>query len=133
MTLHVALVTPDGEIWGGAAQRVIVKTLEGDIGILAGHSPVLGVIATGSVVRILPEDEASAAGPEILAAVSGGFLAVADDRVSILAQLAELGSRVKVDAATAVIEAADAAGPRPGSEEPAEVQYMRAQLRAARG
>ena len=56
MTLHVALVVPEGEIWAGDAQRVIAKTLDGDVGVLTGHTPVLGILAEGSVVRILPED-----------------------------------------------------------------------------
>ena len=34
---------------------VIAKTLDGDIGVLTGHTPVLGILAEGSVVRIMPE------------------------------------------------------------------------------
>ena len=54
MTLRVELVTPEGEIWAGDAQRVIAKTLDGDIGILTGHTPVLGILAEGSVVSCAP-------------------------------------------------------------------------------
>ena len=53
MTLHVTLVVPEGEIWAGPADRVIAKTLDGDIGVLTGHTPVLGILAQGSLVRIL--------------------------------------------------------------------------------
>ena len=56
MTLLVALVTPEREIWSGNAGRVIAKTLEGDIGILTGHAPVLGVLGAGSLVRILDSE-----------------------------------------------------------------------------
>ena len=52
MSLNVALVAPEGEIWTGAARQVIAKTLDGDIGILTGHTPVLGILAEGSLVRI---------------------------------------------------------------------------------
>ena len=61
MTVRVELVVPDGEIWSGRARMVIAKTLDGDLGILTGHPPVLGILAEGSLVRILDaEDEAPA-------------------------------------------------------------------------
>ena len=88
---------PDGEIWSGRARMVIAKTLDGDLGILAAHPSVLGLLVEGSLVRILdpeqgPDDAAGPAG-EVRAAVSSGFLSVHDDRVSILAREAELGSQ----------------------------------------
>ena len=130
MTMHVELVSPEGEIWAGDAHRVIAKTLDGDIGMLTGHAPVLGILAEGSLVRILPE-ESDAVGPaELRAAVEGGFLAVADDRVSILARQAQLGSDVDTAGVRAALDAAEeAAGP--GGEDTTEVRYFRALLRAA--
>jgi F-type H+-transporting ATPase subunit epsilon len=135
MTLHVELVVPDREIWSGSARMVVAKTLEGDLGVLSSHPPVLGILAEGSVVRILdPEttgDNGQAAGGgELIAAVSSGFFSVADDRVSILARNAELGGNVDTAAARAELEAsADAAAA--GDAEPAEASYARARLRAA--
>jgi F-type H+-transporting ATPase subunit epsilon len=124
VSLRVALVVPDRELWSGEARTVIAKTLEGDIGVLTGHSPVFGILAEGSLVEILTEEGS------VKAAVSGGFLSVADDRVSILAAQAQLG--VDVDAAEARRELdvalSDAAA---GPEEPAEAKYARARLRAA--
>ncbi len=134
MTLRVELVAPEGEIWSGTARMVIAKTLDGDLGVLTGHSPVLGILAEGSLVRILdPEGDDTPAGEEVLAAVSSGFLAVADDRVSILSRQAQLGSGVDVAAVRAELEAAlEAAGPPgAGDQEPPEVMYSRARLRAA--
>jgi F-type H+-transporting ATPase subunit epsilon len=134
VTLYVELVVPEGEVWSGDAERVIAKTLDGDIGVLTGHSPVLGILAEGSLVRILPPEGPSGAGTEIVAAVDGGFLAVSQDRVSILARLAELGQRVDKAAAQAALDAAlqeaqgDGSG-RAGSES-AEARYARALLRA---
>jgi len=125
VTLRVALVVPDRELWSGEARTVIAKTTEGDIGVLTGHSPVFGVLAEGSLVEILSDD----ADP-VRAAVSGGFLSVADDRVSILARSAELGREVDVAAARAELEAS-AGEAAPGGEEPAEASYARARLRAA--
>ncbi len=128
MTLHVELVVPAGEIWAGDAQRVIAKTLDGDIGVLTGHTPVLGILAEGSMVRILPEDGQGTG--EVLVAIGGGFLSVADDRVSVLARQAQLGTEVDRAGAQASLDAAtEAAGP--GGEETADVRYFRALLRAA--
>jgi F-type H+-transporting ATPase subunit epsilon len=135
VTLHVELVVPDREIWSGSARMVVAKTLDGDMGVLPSHPPVLGVLAEGSVVRILDPETAGEggeppAGGELIAAVSSGFLSVANDRVSILARNAALGSEVDVAAARAELEAS-AEGAATGGEEPAEASYARARLRAA--
>ncbi len=134
MTLHVEVVVADRELWAGDANMVIAKTLEGDIGILTGHPPVLGILAEGSLVRILdPEGTSDGAegGREVTAAVSGGFLSVADDRISILAVDAQLGSEVDKSAVQSSLDAAlNDAGSASG-EEPGEAKYARAQLRAA--
>jgi len=133
VTLRVELVAPDGEIWSGRAQMVIAKTLDGDLGVLTGHSPVLGILAEGSLVRIIdPEDSDGSAGQEVVAAVSSGFLAVADDRVSILSREAQLASTVDTGAVQAELDAAlEGAPPVAPEEEPTEVKYARALLRAA--
>ena len=125
MTLHVALVVPDRELWSGEASMVIAKTTEGDIGVLTGRAPVFGVLAEGSLVEIVSGDETT-----VRAAVSGGFLSVADDKVSILAAQAQLGPEVNADEAQRELDAALAEA-SPGPEEPADAKYARALLRAA--
>jgi len=124
VTLHVALVVPDRELWSGEADTVIAKTTEGDIGILIGHSPVFGILAEGSLVEIIFDE------PPVRAAVSGGFLSVADDRVSILAEQAQLGADVDTEKARRELDAA-LAEVGSGAEEPADAKYARALLRAA--
>lgn len=124
MTLQVALVVPDRELWAGEARTVIAKTTEGDIGVLSGHSPVFGILAEGSLVEILSDG----ADP-VRAAVSGGFLSVSDDRVSILAERALLSNEVDREEARRELDAAASEGA--GFEELSEVKYARAQLRAA--
>ena len=134
MTVRVALVAPDGEIWSGLARMVIAKTLDGDLGILTGHPPVVGILADASVVRILDVEDGPAEGQgEVRAAVSSGFLSVADDRVSILVRQAELGSQVELAAARARLDSAIAEAGQlpPGEQETLEVRYSRALLRAA--
>jgi F-type H+-transporting ATPase subunit epsilon len=148
MALQVELVVPEGEVWSGPASLVIAKTMEGDIGVLAGHAPVLGILVEGSVVRIMPrygsagqggEDQGAQAqaspgretADEVIAAISGGFFSVADDRVSILARQARLGIEVDLAATRSALEEATAAAEGPDGEETAEARYLRALLRAA--
>jgi F-type H+-transporting ATPase subunit epsilon len=123
--MHVALVVPDRELWSGEARTVIAKTTEGDIGVLTGHAPVFGVLAEGSQVEILNDDA-----EPVRAVVSGGFLSVANDRVSILAAQALFAGEVDADQAQRELDSALAEA-EPGPEEPAEAKYARAQLRAA--
>ena len=125
MTMHVSLVVPDRELWSGEARTVIAKTTEGDIGVLTGHAPVFGVLAEGSLVEILNDDA-----EPVRAAVSGGFLSVADDQVSILAAEAQLSGEVDAEAAQRELDTALSEA-EPGPEEPSEAKYARAQLRAA--
>ncbi|MGI9008834.1 MAG: F0F1 ATP synthase subunit epsilon [Streptosporangiaceae bacterium] len=133
MTLHVTLVVPEGELWAGDADRVIAKTLDGDIGVLTGHTPVLGILATGSLVRILPGETGSTSGSGwVEAAVAGGFLSVADDRVAILARQAALGADVDKSAVKSALDSArDETGGEDDDEAQARVAYLEAQLRAA--
>jgi F-type H+-transporting ATPase subunit epsilon len=115
---------PDRELWSGEAGTVIAKTTEGDIGVLTGHSPLFGILAEGSLVEIITEETT------VKAAVSGGFLSVADNQVSILAAQARLGQEVDKEEARRELDTA-LSEVSTGPEEPAEAKYARALLRAA--
>jgi F-type H+-transporting ATPase subunit epsilon len=132
VTLQVALVVPDGELWSGNARMVIAKTLDGDIGIMGSHPSVLGILVPGSVVEIRdPENAGGGQDSTVRAAVLSGFLSVHDDRVSILAREATLGSQVDRATVQSELDAALSEGGPGGDEESAEVKYSRALLRAA--
>jgi F-type H+-transporting ATPase subunit epsilon len=98
--LNVELVAADRKVWSGDAKMVIAKTTDGDIGILPGHAPVLGVLMNGTV-QIRQED-----GELVVAAVHGGFLSVADNQVAVLAELAELASEIDVERAQQALDRA---------------------------
>jgi F-type H+-transporting ATPase subunit epsilon len=87
-TMNVELVAPDRMVWSGEAEMVIARTTDGDIGILPGHEPTLGVLVE-SPVRIKRGDE-----NELVAAVHGGFLSVTRDSVSVLAEIVELAEEI---------------------------------------
>jgi F-type H+-transporting ATPase subunit epsilon len=129
MTLSVELVQPEGELWAGNAEMVIARTLDGEIGILTNHAPVIGILYEGSLVHIRSENPGQ---PDVVAAVSGGFLSVASNRVSVLAREAVLGGHVNPTETQALLDRAlqDLSAP-PGPEEPPDVRYYRALLAAA--
>jgi F-type H+-transporting ATPase subunit epsilon len=129
--MHVELLTPDRSLWSGEAGMVIAKTIDGDIGVQTGHSPVFGILSPGSVVRIreVPGDENP--GDVVRCAVRDGFLSVTADRVSILTSVGELSGEVDVSAARADLDSATAsAGSAASADESPEVKYARARLRA---
>ncbi len=124
--LHVGLVAADREVWTGDASMVIARTVEGDIGILPGHEPLLAVLADGPV-RIRPVD-----GSEIVAAVHGGFLSVSESGVSVLAEMAELASEIDVTRARRSIDEARAAS-ADDAEADAARRRAETRLRVAEG
>ena len=130
--MHVELLTPDRSLWSGEAGMVIAKTIDGDIGVQTGHSPVFGILSPGSVVRIreVPGDENP--GDVVRCAVRDGFLSVTPDRVSILTSVGELSGEVDVSVARADLDSATAsAGSAAAADESPEVKFARARLRAA--
>jgi F-type H+-transporting ATPase subunit epsilon len=131
-TLHVELLMPDRSLWSGEAGMVIAKTIDGDIGIMPGHSPVFGILSPGSLVRIreVPGDDSP--GDAVRAAVRDGFLSVSNDRVSILTSTGQIAADVDVPAARSDLDSATtAAGSATAAEESVDVRYARALLRAA--
>jgi F-type H+-transporting ATPase subunit epsilon len=110
---------------------VIAKTIDGDIGIMPGHSPVFGILSPGSLVRIREVPGAEGSGDDVRAAVRDGFLSVTNDRVSILASVGELAEDVDSSTARSDLDSATAeAGSAAAAEESVEVRYARARLRA---
>jgi F-type H+-transporting ATPase subunit epsilon len=78
--LQVELVAADRKVWEGEATQVIARTVEGELGILPGHTPLLGILVSGEV-RI-----SSTSGNTHAAVIDSGFLSVDHDRVTIVAE-----------------------------------------------
>lgn len=88
-TLTVNIVTPDGPVYDSAVDMVIAKTASGEIGILPGHIPMVAPLEIG-VVKLKKD------GKSEYVAVSGGFVEVRPEKVSILAQSAEAAANIDV-------------------------------------
>ena len=85
--LEVHVVTPEQEVWTGDADFLVATAIDGEIGILPGHAPLLAALDVGRL-------SIDTGGGREEAAVDGGFLHVKDNRVDVLAEHAEMGGDV---------------------------------------
>jgi F-type H+-transporting ATPase subunit epsilon len=96
VAVQVRIVTPEREVWEGEASMVVARGIEGEVGILGGHAPMLIRLGVGPL-QIL-RDEGG-----VEAVVDGGFLHVTSEgdasRIDVLASRAELDSEIDLDAA----------------------------------
>jgi F-type H+-transporting ATPase subunit epsilon len=79
----VEVVSVEAKVWSGEAEMMVARTTEGELGILAGHAPLLGQLKEPSRVRIK-----TPGGDEVAYDVGGGFLSVTDGGVTVLAESA---------------------------------------------
>lgn len=117
--MKVDLVAVERQIWSGQAQMVVARTVEGDIGVMPGHSPLLAQLREGFAARIIEPN-----GNVLGVAVHGGFMSVTKNGVSILAEDADLHDEIDVTKARAAYEGAKARG---GDSAEAEADLRRAQ------
>jgi F-type H+-transporting ATPase subunit epsilon len=91
-TLKVNIVTPDGPVYSSDVEMVITKAQSGELGILPGHIPTVAPLQIGAV-RLKNGSDTE------LVAVSGGFLEVRPEQVTILAQTAEKAESIDIERA----------------------------------
>lgn len=123
--MQVDLVAVERQIWSGQAQMVVARTTDGDIGVMPGHAPLLAQLKEGFAARIVEAD-----GSILGVAVHGGFLSVTKEKVSILAEDAELSDEIDVTQARAAYDTARATG-TDSDEQLGELRRARARLLAA--
>lgn len=99
-TLTVSVVTPDGQVLEDEYEMVSCKAETGELGILPGHIPLVAPLAI-SALRLKRNNE------EHLVAVSGGFIEVRPDKVTVLAPSAERAEDIDVERALAAKERAE--------------------------
>lgn len=124
--MQVELVAADRLVWSGEATMVIARTTEGDVGILPNHAPMLSTMVDGIV------DVTTADGETWIAAVDAGFLSVANNRISILSEHAEMSHDIDLEKARADLEKAHATGENDDESTTAVAQaWAQARVRAA--
>ena len=97
-TMSVALVSADRELWSGEATVVNARTLDGEIGVMADHTPLMSVLEAGQVdVRTVDDGH-------WVAAVDGGFISVANNQVRLLCEHAEISHESDYDEAKRLLD-----------------------------
>jgi F-type H+-transporting ATPase subunit epsilon len=117
-TIKVTVVTPDGPVYESDVEMVSTKAQSGELGILPGHIPMVAPLQIGAV-RLKKE------GKTEYVAVSGGFLEVRPDQVTILAQAAETSDEIDVDRAKRAKERAEE---RLRAQNQENIDFKRAEL-----
>jgi F-type H+-transporting ATPase subunit epsilon len=123
MPLLLEIVTPERLAFSEEVDEVVCPGIEGELGILPHHAPLLTTLGLGEL-RI------KQGGAEESFAIAGGFLQVRPDRVVVMAENAELGSEIDLDRAQ---RARDEAQKQLGETylEPADLARARGQLQKA--
>ncbi|MBO1511949.1 F0F1 ATP synthase subunit epsilon [Metabacillus bambusae] len=116
-TVLVNVVTPDGPVYDADVEMVSVKAQSGELGILPGHIPMVAPLEIGAV-RLK-----QGSGTELVA-VSGGFIEVRPDKVTILAQAAEKSESIDVTRAQAAKKRAE----ERLNQKTDEIDFKRAEL-----
>ncbi|HWI54457.1 MAG TPA: F0F1 ATP synthase subunit epsilon [Desulfobacteria bacterium] len=98
--LTVEIVTPERLVYSEPAEMVVAPGVEGYLGILPLHAPIVSGLEIG-VLKVV------AGGKESKLAISGGFMEVSNDKVVILADTAERGDEVDVLRAKSARERAE--------------------------
>jgi F-type H+-transporting ATPase subunit epsilon len=97
-TMNVSLVSADRELWSGEATVVNARTLDGELGVMANHTPIMSVLAAGQVdVRTVDDGH-------WVAAVDGGFISVANNQVRLLCEHAEISHESDYDEAKRLLD-----------------------------
>lgn len=116
-TTIVNIVTPDGPVYDSEVSMVSVRTTSGEMGILPGHIPTVAPLKVG-VVRLKKGNTTD------LVAVSGGFVEIRPDKVTILSPSAEIAASIDLGRAK---EALARAEQRMASKEE-QADFKRAEL-----
>jgi F-type H+-transporting ATPase subunit epsilon len=86
--LQVELVSADHQVWSGEASMVVARTVDGELGVLPGHAPVLALLAPGDITI----EPARGDGAAVHVDTGGGFLSIEHDRVTVVADRAAIGT-----------------------------------------
>ena len=125
--LRVEVVSALGITWEGDALSVIARTTEGDLGVLPNHEPFLAALVP-CAAEILTAD-----GNREVIAIDGGFVSVADNRVSVIAQYAKIAQEISLEGAEKELREAEKALNEGETDEATRRHFNRAsaQVKAA--
>ncbi|MFH1498664.1 MAG: ATP synthase F1 subunit epsilon [Verrucomicrobiota bacterium] len=117
MALTLEIVTPEARVYSDTIDTVVIPTVQGEIGILPGHLPLLTQVEAGEL-------RVTKAGREERLVVGNGFAQISGDTVSILAENAIDEAKIDENAAEAAMKRAEQALKDAEGLEPAEVERL---------
>ena len=94
MGLQLSIVTPERELFAGEVDSVLAPGMDGEMGILPRHAPLVAVLKEGALVARQGEEE-------LVFAIHGGYMQVLPDRVIVLADVAERAEEIDIERAEA--------------------------------
>ena len=100
MPLTLEIVTPEAKVYSDTIDSVVIPTVEGEIGVLPGHIPLLTQIEHGEL-------RVTKGGSSSLLAISGGFAQIDGDRVRVLAEHAITEEKIDENAVEAAMKRAE--------------------------
>src|SRR3954468_21131269 len=120
MPLLLEIVTPERELFNDQVDAVVCPGIDGELGILPHHAPLLTTLGFGEL-RIRK------GGQEEYFAIAGGFLQVRPDKVVVMAETADLASEIDLESAEAARREAERVIAE-GFAEPADLARARASM-----
>jgi F-type H+-transporting ATPase subunit epsilon len=117
MPLTLEIVTPEARVYSESVDTVVIPTVEGEIGILPGHIPLVAQVGAGEL-------RATKGGVTQLLVVGGGFAQVSGEKVSILADSAINVEKIDENAVADAIKRAEEALKNKDSLAAAEVERL---------
>lgn len=124
MSLTLEIVTPEARVYSDTIDTVVIPTVDGEIGILPGHIPLLTQVADGEL-------RVSKAGQTSWLAVGNGFAQIEGDKVSILAERAITEEKIDEAAVEAALKRAEADLKETAHMDPNELEHLQSIIRFA--
>lgn len=124
MSLTLEIVTPEARVYSDTIESVVIPTVEGEVGILPGHIPLLTQVADGEL-RVTKN------GQILWLAVGGGFAEVESDHVRVLAEHAITEEKIDEGAVEAALKRAEAQLKEAEGSDPAQFEHLQSMVRFA--
>ncbi|HWZ95256.1 MAG TPA: ATP synthase F1 subunit epsilon [Opitutaceae bacterium] len=124
MSLTLEIVTPEARVYSDTIDSVVIPTVEGEIGVLPGHIPLLTQVGYGEL-------RVTKGGATQLLAVGGGFAQISADKISILAESAINEEKIDEHAVEAAMKRAEEALKGKDSLDPAEIERLESFVRSS--
>ena len=124
MSLTLEIVTPEAKVYSDTIDSVVIPTVEGEIGILPGHIPLLTQVDDGEL-RVSKGSET------LVLAVSGGFAQIDGDKVRILAENAITEEKIDENAVELAMKRAEQELRDTKQLDPQQLEHLQSLVRYA--